>query len=104
MHIIKRQPFDTAIALYPEYKTAIDATYRTLKKANVSTPEQLKAIFPSLDNFKYKDKWYVIDIGGGSFRLIAFIEFTKGKLYVKHIVTHDEYDKIVAQHRGKKKR
>ncbi len=52
------------------------------------------AVFPSLDNFKYKDKWWVIDIGGNNLRMIAFIEFRDNRLYVKHIVTHAEYDKL----------
>jgi mRNA interferase HigB len=32
-------------------------------------------------------------IGGNNFRLIAFIEFRDNRVYVKHIVTHAEYDK-----------
>jgi len=36
----------------------------------------------------------VIDIGGNSLRLIAFIEFRDNRVFVKHIVTHVEYDKL----------
>ncbi|WP_237363872.1 type II toxin-antitoxin system HigB family toxin [Vibrio marisflavi] len=54
--------------------------------------------------FKYKDKWYVIDIGGNTLRLIAFIEFVGKKCFIKHIVTHSEYDRITEDYRrGKKK-
>ena len=55
---------------------------------------ELKSIFPSLDNFKYKDKWWVINIGGNNLRLIAFIEFRDNRMYVRHITTHTEYDKL----------
>ena len=37
---------------------------------------------------------WVIDIGGNNLRLIAFIEFRDNRMYVKHIVTHSEYDKL----------
>nr|AKN39095.1 Putative cytoplasmic protein [Vibrio genomosp. F6] len=69
----------------------------------MKTPDELKLLFPSLDNFKYKDKWYVIDIGGNTLRLIAFIEFIGGKCFIKHTVTHAEYDHITNVYRGKKK-
>ena len=58
------------------------------------SPEELKAVFSSLDNFKYKDKWYVIDISGNNIRLMAFIEFRAGKMFVKHVVNHPDYDKL----------
>jgi mRNA interferase HigB len=104
MHVIKREPFESAKRLYPQCGDAIDATYKALKASTAKTPEELRKVFPSLDNFKYIDKWYVIDIGGGTLRLIAFIEFVGGKCFIKHIVTHAEYDKITDQHRGKKKK
>ncbi|CAG0909691.1 unnamed protein product, partial [Cyprideis torosa] len=60
---------------FPNDADAIDAAYRTLRNGHFATPLDLKAVFPSLDNFRYKDKWWVIDIGGNNLRLIAFIEF-----------------------------
>lgn len=104
MHVIKREPFETASRLYPQCADLLDATFKALKASKAKTPEELKRVFPSLDNFKYVDKWYVIDIGGGTLRLIAFIEFKGSKCFIKHIVTHAEYDKITAQHRTKGKR
>jgi len=32
--------------------------------------------------------------GGNNLRLIAFIEFRDNRMYVKHIVSHAEYDKL----------
>lgn len=94
MHVISREPFSDAAKKYPNNALAIAAMYRVLRKGQFKTPDQLKAIFPSLDNFKYKKKWWVIDIGGNNLRLIAFIEFRDNRMYVKHIVTHAEYDKL----------
>ncbi|MBB1440939.1 type II toxin-antitoxin system HigB family toxin, partial [Shewanella sp. SG41-4] len=55
--------------------------------------------FGSLDNFKYKDKWWIIDIGGNNLRMLAFIEFRHNRIYVKHIVTHKEYDLLCKKYR-----
>ena len=35
----------------------------------------------------------VFDIGGNKFRLIAFVSYAKGKVYVLRVMTHKEYDK-----------
>ncbi len=94
MHVISRKPFNNASKKYPNDASAIEATYKSLKNGDFSTPEDLKRLFPSLDNFKYKDKWWVIDIGGNNLRLMTFIEFKHSRMYVKHIVTHSEYDKL----------
>lgn len=94
MHVISRKPFNDAVKLYPNDATSIEAAYKVLRNGNFDDPLELKAVFPSLDNFKYKKKWWVIDIGGNNLRMIAFIEFRDNRMYVKHIVTHAEYDKL----------
>lgn len=94
MHVISRKPFNDAALRYPNDAKAILDTYKVLRSGSYSKPEQLRAVFPRLDNFKYKDKWWVIDIGGNNLRLIAFIEFNHNRIYVRHIVPHGEYDKL----------
>ncbi|WP_448215717.1 type II toxin-antitoxin system HigB family toxin [Endozoicomonas sp. 2B-B] len=94
MHVISRKPFNEAAKKYPNDATAIDATYKSLRNSDFHSPNELSSLFPSLDNFKYKDKWWVIDIGGNNLRLVAFIEFRDSRMYVKHIVSHSEYDKL----------
>ncbi len=94
MHVLSRKPFNDAKKLFPNDANALDAVYDILKKGTYSTPEELKNIFSTLDNFKYKDKWWIIDIGGNNLRLIAFIEFKHNRIYVKHIVSHSDYDKL----------
>ena len=94
MHIISRKPFNDAAKAFPNQSDFVDRVFRTLKNGEFKDPEALRQVFPSLDNFKHKDKWWVIDIGGNTLRLIAFIEFRDSRMYVKHIVSHAEYDKL----------
>ena len=68
--------------------------YRIIKKAKFTSPDEMRSVFPSLDNFKYKDKWWVIDICGNQLRLIAFIQFSQNRMYAKYSVTHAQYDKL----------
>lgn len=104
MHVISIKPFQEAAEKYPNHSNAIMDVYRVLRKANFNSPEEMRKIFPSLDNFKYKDKWWIINIGGNNLRLMAFIQFVQNRMYVKHILTHSEYDKLCERYRkGSKK-
>ena len=94
MRVISRKPFREAAKRYPNDAAAIDAAYKSLRNGDFSNPRELGSLFRSLDNFRYKDKWWVIDIGGNNLRLIAFIAFSDNRMYVKHIVSHAEYDKL----------
>ncbi|PWQ93209.1 type II toxin-antitoxin system HigB family toxin [Leucothrix arctica] len=98
MHVISRKPFNDAAKKYPNDAVAIEALYKTLRNGHFSDPLEMKNLFPSLDNFKYKDKWYVIDIGGNNLRLLAFIEFRDNRMFVKHIVSHSEYDRLCSRY------
>ena len=101
MHVISRKPFSDAAEKYPNDAAAIERTYKVLRQGDFRHPDNLKRVFPSLDNFKYKNKWWVIDIGGNNLRLIAFIAFTDNRMYVKHIINHAEYDKLCKRHAKK---
>lgn len=94
MHIISKRPFNDAAKAHPNQKQALEDLYRVLRKSEFGTPEAMRQVFQSLDNFKYKDKWWVFDVRGNHLRVIAFIQFFNNRMYVKHIVTHAEYDKI----------
>ncbi|PHM74864.1 type II toxin-antitoxin system HigB family toxin [Xenorhabdus kozodoii] len=95
MHVISREPFDLASTRFPNNAQALSDTYRTLKRDAYRTPDELKRTFPSLDRMKYREKWWVIDIGGNTLRIMFFADFERGKIFVKHISTHAEYDKLV---------
>ena len=94
MHVISRCPLNDAAKAYPNQRQALDDLYRLLCKSKFSSPDDMRRVFRSLDNFKHRDKWWVIDVGGNNLRVIAFIQFINQRIYVKHIVTHAEYDKL----------
>ena len=99
MHVISKKPFAEASVKYPNDRNAIMNTYNVLRKVEFDTPSIMKGTLASLDNFKYKNKWWVIDIGGNNLRLIFAILFSCQRIYVKHIVTHTEYDKLCSKYR-----
>ncbi|WP_391529921.1 type II toxin-antitoxin system HigB family toxin [Photorhabdus akhurstii] len=73
MHVISKDPFEKAARDFPNDADAIIATYKQLKEKDFEHPVELRSQFPSLDNFKYRDKWWVIDIGGQNLRALRVL-------------------------------
>ncbi len=96
MNVISKRPFRDAARKYPNERSALLEMYKVLRKTYFHSPDELKAVFPSLDNFKHKDKWWVMDVGGNNLRVIAYIQFVNKRIYIKHIVSHAEYDKLTS--------
>ncbi|MEY7147439.1 MULTISPECIES: type II toxin-antitoxin system HigB family toxin [Enterobacter cloacae complex] len=102
MHVVSRAPFDAATRQFPNQALALDDLYRVLKKEHYQSPEDMRKRFPSLDRMKYREKWWVIDVGGGHLRVMFFADFERGKIFIKHISTHADYDKITDLYRRTK--
>ncbi|WP_206600353.1 type II toxin-antitoxin system HigB family toxin [Chromobacterium sphagni] len=74
---------------HPSARIQLQAWRRIIEKNSFANHSELKNTFNSVDKV---DELYVFNIGGNKYRLIAFIMFKKQTLYVKHILTHREYD------------
>ncbi|URO00301.1 type II toxin-antitoxin system HigB family toxin [Leclercia adecarboxylata] len=102
MHVVSRAPFDIATRRFPNQALALQDLYRVLKKEIYPSPDLMRKRFPSLDRMKYREKWWVIDVGGGHLRVIFFADFERGRIFIKHISTHAEYDKLTDVYRRTK--
>ncbi|WP_233437721.1 type II toxin-antitoxin system HigB family toxin, partial [Enterobacter asburiae] len=72
------------------------------KEEHYPSPDDMRKRFPSLDRMKYRVKWWVIDVGSGHLRVMFFADFERGKIFIKHISTHAEYDKLTDLYRRTK--
>lgn len=87
---------------YPNSAAALFDLLSILEKQQFSSPDEMRKQLPSLDNFKYRNKWWVIDVSDNTLRLMAFIDYRLQKIFVKHIVTHAKYDKLTKSYRENK--
>lgn len=94
MYVLAKKPFDDVCKKYPNDARAIIALYNLLSENDFSHPEELRTYIPNLDNFKHRDKWWVINIGGNNLRVVAHIDFESKILHVIKICSHAEYDKF----------
>jgi mRNA interferase HigB len=89
MHIITRKRLNEFAAKHPTAKPALVHWYRTLKPASIGSFVELHALFPSADQV---GKLTVFNIGGNTARLIAAMHYNRQKVYIRAVLTHEEYD------------
>ena len=76
-------------------------TYRAaeapLKAWRIAVQKATWVDFPSIKQTFNTADWYeglvIFDIKGNDFRLIAVCVFERGTVYIKQVLTHEEYDK-----------
>ena len=90
MHIITRKWIIEAKTLHPECESSLTGWLKVIENNEFKSFAALKASFNCIDKVEHL---YVFDIGGNKLRLIASIHFNRQKLYIRHILTHKEYDK-----------
>ena len=90
MHIITRKRIQEFIAKHPDSKPSLENWYRIVKHAEYNSFSELRQHFGSAD---YVDGFVVFNIGGNKYRLIAAVHFNRKKIYIREILTHQDYDK-----------
>ena len=75
---------------YPDSIEPLDRWYRIVKHSNYNSYAELRKTFPQADQV---GKFMVFNIGGNKYRLIAYINYTTKRIYIRHLLTHTEYDK-----------
>ena len=89
MHIITAKRVQEAKEKYPHCESALSGWLRIMKQNIFTNFADLKSSINSVDKV---DDLYVFDIGGNKLRLIASIKFGRGKVFIKQILAHEEYD------------
>ena len=55
--------------------------------------ERFADVRKTYSNADRVERCYIFNIGGNKYRLIANIDFHVGRVYVREVLTHAEYDK-----------
>lgn len=79
----------------PEAETPLRTWYALTLAATWRSFADVKSTFGQTDRARVRSGQTVciFDIGGNKFRLVAFVSYAKGKVYVLRVMTHREYDK-----------
>ena len=89
MHIITRKRLNEFAEKHPDAKSSLQHWHDLMKAGHFGSFAELRAVFPSADQV---GKLTVFNIGGNRVRLIAAIHYNRQKVYIRAVLTHDEYD------------
>src|SRR4051794_429363 len=75
---------------HPETRTALVAWFKLVKHARWEDFAELRADFPA----DWVGKYTVFNVGGNKCRMVAVVHFNRGMVFVRHVLTHAEYDRV----------
>lgn len=90
LHVITRRKLLEAGRRHPELAAPLDIWYRMARRMEWKSLEDVRVVLPSADGV---GKYTVFNIKGNRFRLIAEINYRTGRVFIRHVLTHAEYDK-----------
>ncbi|MCX7424408.1 MAG: type II toxin-antitoxin system HigB family toxin [Planctomycetia bacterium] len=95
MHVISKKKLREFWEDHPEAEEPLRAWYRIVEKAAWESFADVRATFPSADLVGHLDEGHriVFNIGGNKYRLVVVAFFEFGRVYVRHVLTHAEYDR-----------
>ncbi len=89
MHVITRKRLSEFAEKYPDSNNALAEWYRQLKSRNFSSIAEIREIYPTADKV---GKLTVFNIGGNKARLVAAIHYNRKKVYIRAVLTHEQYN------------
>ena len=93
MHIITRTRLVQFGRAHAEADQELREWARVLRHKQYRTPHEVKADSPSAS---FAGPWKtVFNIHGNAYRLVVDMRYDLGRVYVRHIVTHREYDRLI---------
>ena len=94
MRVIARRSLRDFSELHADSKPPLEAWFHEATAARWSSPQEIKARYPSADILP--GNRIVFNIKGNSYRLIVKIHYHTGIVFIRFIGTHSEYDRINA--------
>jgi mRNA interferase HigB len=89
MHVITRKRLNEFAEKHPDATPSLAHWVRLIRKGRFTNFANLREVFPHADQV---GKMTVFNIGGNKARLIAAVHYNRNKIYIRHVLTHKEYD------------
>ena len=89
MHVITRKRLNEFAEKHRNARPSLTHWYAIMRKSPFANLAQLRETFPHADHV---GKFTVFNIGGNKVRLIAAVHYNRNKIYIRHVLTHQEYD------------
>ena len=90
MHVISKSAWRQAVAADHTLESSIGEWYKVAKSATWRNLVDVRKVYPGADRV---GPYTVFNIKGNTYRLIVKIEYRWQMIFVKHLLTHAEYNK-----------
>jgi mRNA interferase HigB len=89
MHIITKRRLKEFADGHVDAQTTLATWVKATESQQWHSIVDVHAVYPAAD---LVGNLTVFNIGGNKYRLVAFIDYTYGKVFIRAILTHAEYD------------
>jgi mRNA interferase HigB len=90
MRVISKKALLDFIRRHPDARSALLTWYSLAQACIAYGYNDLKQTFARVDYVP--PEYTVFDVGGNRFRIVAAIHYNRQSLFVRHVLTHAEYD------------
>ena len=90
MHIISRKRLLQATEDHGDLAVPLDVWFRLAKSAKWKNLLEVRQLFPTADPV---GEFTVFNIKGNAYRLITEINYKTGKIYIRQVLSHADYNK-----------
>jgi mRNA interferase HigB len=90
MHVISQKMLRQFWAVHQEAERPLRTWFRVVCRAEWENFAEVRSTYPHADQV---GKFTVFNVGGNKYRLVAVIHYNRGKVYVRHVLTHAEYSR-----------
>jgi mRNA interferase HigB len=89
VHVISKSAWRAVVAVDPALESSINAWHKIATAASWGSIVEVRDAYPHAD---FVDPYTVFNIKGNAYRLIVKIEYKWQIIFVKHLLSYDEYD------------
>jgi len=90
MRVISKKALRAFWAMHPDAERPLRRWFKTAEAAAWQSFADVRAVYTKADQV---GRFTVFNIGGNKYRLISVIHYNRAKLYVRHVLTHAEYNR-----------
>jgi mRNA interferase HigB len=89
LHVISRKKLKQAAEKHGDLEKPLNTWFRIAKRAEWKNLAEVRRTYPHADAV---GKYTVFNIKGNDYRLIVEINYRTGRIFIRHVLSHKEYD------------
>lgn len=90
MHVVSRKARREFANIHADAEGPLDDWFRTVKRLNWTSLVDVRRTYPHADA---AGDFTIFNIGGNKYRLATYIHYRTGRVYIRFVMTHEEYSR-----------